>query len=258
MKKKLSSSEHKRKKRQEKLIKKRNKGLKKFFIYFLIIASVVLLAYIGYTLDIFRVSKITVKGNKHLAEGQILKSAAPPKEANYFDFPYSVVEKRIKTIPWVESVKVNRQFPGEIIIDIHERKPFAYIKIDNLYYIADYNGYIISAESFGRFKLPVIENTGSEKIAIGKSINDDNYINIVKAFDSLPRNIKKGITTISAPSEEELTFAYKGIDILYGNAEDTKIKSSVIKKFMHSKNRNSITVIDVRVPTRPVIRVIGR
>lgn len=249
--------ELKRKKRQEKIAHKRRKSLRNFIIFVVSVLALVTFIFFFYQADLFSISKITIKGSKYLSKGQILKAAAPPRKSNFFNFPYKAVKKRVKSLPWVEFAEVDRSFPGEIIITIKERKPFGYFYYENVMYIVDYTGYVISAESFKRFKLPLIEDIGIKKITIGKKINSETYNNIVEAFRSLPKEIQSKIYSLSSPSEEELTFIVNGIQVIYGKAEQTEIKKKVINKFLKSKNKENISVIDVSIPNRPTTREIG-
>lgn len=252
-----TTHDQKRKARHEKLAKVRRKQRMAILRIGAAAAVVLVILVILFQSGLFKVTKIEITGNKILADGQILKAASPPKHTNYFTFPYKETEKKVSTLPWVSNTSVYRKFPGTIVIEVKERKPLAYIDNNGLIYIVDSKGYVITAEPFKKYKLPVISGLKIKKIVVGQKIGNEAFGAASKVLASLPKKIRNEIYSVTMPDSDQISFVVKGIEVVYGSAEDSSIKNSVINKFMNSKDSGKLSTIDIRIPTRPVVRLIG-
>lgn len=250
--------QNKKNKRTAKLKKKRSKSFMMLLKVFVLVVTIWIIFYFIYNSYLFKVTNITVRGNICVSEGEILKSARAQKKANYFDFPSKDIEVRVEKINWIEKASIKKSFPGKVIINVKERTPFVYIYYKDKYYLVDINGYIICDEVKKDGDYPVIESEFEEEIKSGKRIVNDNFTNLVKAYRGLSKDLRKEVKSIESPSEDELTFLINEVEVIYGRAEETKLKNDLIKKFLEERRKERISIIDLRVPKKPIIRVLGK
>jgi len=95
-----------------------------FFVTQLLLAS-----------DLFRVERVEVQGNDRLSKGQVVALSDLEIGINTFNLDIGLIGRKIEENPWVESARVQRIFPRQIMINIEERQPVAIVNLGYLYYL---------------------------------------------------------------------------------------------------------------------------
>lgn len=93
----------------------------------IVIAAFGAAAYVTVSLGVFTVQEITVSGNEKISEKEILKrSGLRLGESSIFFFEDSV-EKEIKKNQWIREVKVHKEFPKRVHVEIEEEKVYCLV-----------------------------------------------------------------------------------------------------------------------------------
>ncbi|RLB75774.1 MAG: cell division protein FtsQ [Deltaproteobacteria bacterium] len=95
-----------------------------FFVTQLLLAS-----------DLFRVEQVEVQGNGRLSKGQVVALSDIETGINTFNLDIGLIGRKIEENPWVESARVQRIFPRQVMINIEERQPVAIVNLGYLYYL---------------------------------------------------------------------------------------------------------------------------
>ena len=95
-----------------------------FFVTQLLLAS-----------DLFRVEQVEVQGNGRLRKGQVVALSDIETGINTFNLDIGLIGRKIEENPWVESARVQRIFPRQVMINIEERQPVAIVNLGYLYYL---------------------------------------------------------------------------------------------------------------------------
>lgn len=244
--------------RQSKIIKAKGQRRKRFFIISLIVVAILAVVGLLYNSKFFNIKEIEVKGNKNITDQYVIDRSGIKREDTLFSLPSSKIINRIKKISWVYSVMVFKDWPDTVVIDILEKKPIAFIQLDNGSYLIDRKGFIIDRlrlKSVG--KLPKIDQLPINKVKIGQVIDNRSFNNALKAYLALSPNLRAKVTNITARSVNELYFIIQGIEIIYGKAEKIRIKNRFIETMLKAKHEK-ISAIDVRIPEKPAVRILGR
>lgn len=101
--------------------------------WFSLIALVTVLAMGGmliadrlYNPELFNISKITLTGDAAHVDREALKqSVIETIEGNYFSLDSKKIIDVVQALPWVEKVRLRRQWPATLMIDIEEHQPVA-------------------------------------------------------------------------------------------------------------------------------------
>lgn len=88
----------------------------------------------------FAVQKIQISGNVRLEQEDVLTLAHLRSGDNSLAVNISDIEYKLLRSPWIESVSVKRQLPGDLAIAIGERKPRYWMRQDNRIVYADEKG----------------------------------------------------------------------------------------------------------------------
>lgn len=114
-------------------------------IKILLAAGIVLLlglcAYKGFCRStFFQLTSISIQGCTHTGKDRILELSGIDIHSNLLALQTDLIKEAIAADPWIDSVRIIKKWPNQLIINIEEKKPLALInRKDGLYYI-DNNG----------------------------------------------------------------------------------------------------------------------
>lgn len=155
----------------------KKKERKHSFKYILnnIIIIVITLGFILFFLNskIFEVSEIKIKGNLKISNEEIEKESNLKKNINIFKQSVLVAERNLSKNSRIYKVKVERELPNVIKIDVEERKERYQISRPDGYFILDHSGFVLRKESVKQ-NLIVVEGIKGE-LKIGEKISEDNF-----------------------------------------------------------------------------------
>ncbi|MGH7885509.1 MAG: cell division protein FtsQ/DivIB, partial [Thermodesulfobacteriota bacterium] len=112
-------------------MKNNSKTVLRFLIIFILIISAGIAIFKITKPTQFMVSEIVIEGNKRVSSDEIIKRTGFIAEGTSMFFLESEVIKKIKVNPWINSVKIKKEYPGRIFINISEYDPFCIFKTKN-------------------------------------------------------------------------------------------------------------------------------
>jgi len=245
--------------RQEKIAKVKYSRRKRIIIFTTTLSALILGGWLLYTSSFFNVKEIEVRGNKNLTDQYVIENSGIERDDTLFNLPFVKIKVRLQKLNWVYKAKVLRDWPDSVVLDIKERKPVAFIENDKGKFLVDEKGFVIDklANLKAGARLPKIGELPLKEIKVGDSIKSGTAKNALKAYAGLDEELRQKVHSITARSVEELYFIVQGVDIVYGKAEQVSLKNKVIKTILKEKKEN-ISTLDIRVPDKPVVRVLGK
>ena len=111
----------------------------------------------------FRITAVAINGRKQLSQDEILAVGGVTGRSSLLFLDASAVRDRLKGDPWIADATVQKFYPGQLQIDIVERKAFALWQQDGrLSVIAD-DGAVLEPYVSRRFiTLPLVVGKGAE------------------------------------------------------------------------------------------------
>jgi cell division protein FtsQ len=85
----------------------------------------------------FNLRQIDITGNRRLSRDAVLEAAQVELGANLLTIDLNAIVAGLKRHAWILSASVHRRFPGQLIIEIEERRPRAILAAERLYYVDD-------------------------------------------------------------------------------------------------------------------------
>jgi cell division protein FtsQ len=118
--------------------------------------------------QILHVSEIRVRGNHHLARGEVLALLAGLQGQHLLQTDLEVWRRRVLGSPWVEQAGLRRVLPSTVEVVIRERTPLAIGRIRGDLYLVDEQGTVIDdyGPNYAAFDLPIVDGLADE---VGKS-----------------------------------------------------------------------------------------
>ena len=114
----------------------------------------------------FRITAVAINGRKQLSQDEILAIGGVTGRSSLLFLDAGAVRDRLKANPWIADATVKKFYPGQLQIDIVERKAFALWQQDGrLSVIAD-DGAVLEPYVSRRFvTLPLVVGKGAESKA---------------------------------------------------------------------------------------------
>ena len=132
-------------KRSEFMQPRRKSSLSGPLTFFILIIAVIFVLSV-----LFRVSSISVTGNTHYTDQEIINAIEIEQGDNLFFFDrFAAVSRVFAKLPYVEEVTVTRNLPNKVIIEVTETTAIAYIKLGNELWTLDHNCKILGKAAEG-------------------------------------------------------------------------------------------------------------
>ena len=120
------------------------------------------------TAPYFRLENISVRGTARVAESEILRLSGIDLTDNILTLNTTEISRKIGTHPWIREVRIGRELPDRLVIDVVERKPAAFVLMGGALHIMDWHGDIIKkVEKGDNLTLPVLNGVSSQKTIDG-------------------------------------------------------------------------------------------
>ena len=122
---------------------------------------------------VLQISTIRVRGNQHLAQGEVLALLEGLQGQHILSTDLDVWRQKLLGSPWIEQAALRRVLPSTVEVAIRERRPMALARLGSTLYLVDPQGTLIDefGPQYAEFDLPIIDglvgspSTGRPSIA---------------------------------------------------------------------------------------------
>lgn len=198
------------------------------------------------------VRHIDVVGLERLDAATVLEVAAITPGRSILRLRAAPVEARVLAMPAVRAVEVRRTALDRIIVEVTERQPVLVVEHWRTVRLMDRDGVILGD---GRIEgLPVIR-LATVPPPVGDTFAAHAALaNAHRAWSGLSGPLRAQVVLLAAPDEVGLELVLvSGVTVRIGRAERMEEKVRVIGAVLVDIAGSEVTVIDVRVPSVPVV-----
>lgn len=242
----FASDERGRENRQP---KRRQGSLSGPLMFFLVVVTAIFVMSV-----FFRVSDITVEGNTHYTDTEIIRAIDIEEGDNLFFFDrFSAVSRVFAKLPYVEQVSVERSLPNKVVINVVESTALAYLELGDEQWTLDHSCKVLgkAAEGETADMIPVI-GLDPGTLYIGETLTtaDDNQAVVDQLAEILfqmeARGLNSGVTKLDMTDTSAVEFAYNGkFTVVLGNAENIEHKFGMFVAVMDKLLEGDTGIIDV-------------
>lgn len=156
--------------------------------------------------------------------------------------------KALSAFPLIQRFAVERVPPSTLIVRIEERVPAIAIESDGVVRLYDAAGVLVGEVPERPEGVPLggdsLRNTsGAAFRAASKVVRD------------MPADLRQQTVSVNAVTGQDVVFVLaNGIEVFWGNANDTKRKSLVLQTMLTSLEGRSVSHIDVSSTDSPIFR----
>ena len=237
----------KKKNIESKKEKKEGKKKNKIIIFFLSsISLIVVLAIFTFTAPLFNITNIDVDGNNIVPKETIISLSGLKKGENIFKFNNQIIAK-IKENQYIDTVKIKRNLPGNVIISVKEREIKYQINLINSFAYIDKNGYILENSTIKKEVPTIVGFKITENELINKTRLDIQDLEKLKVISKIMEAVKNAeinslITEINTENEKDYILYIENKKIYIGDASNLTNKMLYIKTILQNVEGKSGTL----------------
>ena len=235
-------------KNQRKIAKKK-KRVKRIIKWTSLALIIIAGAIFAFASPLFNITQIEVINTNLLSKDKVISLSGIKKDQNIFRFLKSDVIKKIKEDPYVQDVKINRQLPNKVQIDIEERQRNFSLEFLNGYAYINNQGYILEI-SQDKLNLTVIKGASTEEnnITPGKRLEQKDLEKLEVAIKIMTiakeNELDEKVTSIDISNKNEyiLYLESEKKTVYLGNQENLTTKMLYTKKIIEKESGNEGTI----------------
>lgn len=158
----------------------------------------------------------------------------------------SSVKRKLLTLPQILDVKVNRQLPSSVLIELKMRKvEIAVTAPGDGFLIGDASGVTFAKVNKVPRGVPIIK-TSTSKLLLSQTL---------QVFQTLPKKIQNRVISIDAKTRDSITFNLtQGVQIIWGGSQEQNLKIEVLNELLADPNNKRVKNFDISSPLAPTVR----
>ncbi len=210
----------------------------------------------------FNLQQIDVTGNRRLSYGEVVEASDLQLGANLLTLDLKNIVAGLKRNAWIRSAVVHRRFPGQLIIEIEERRPRAILAAEKIYYVDDQADIFTKLAPGDSVDYPLFTGVSGRELKSNSSELRElvrlglSLLDIVE--HSLPDEESFRISEICLNLEDGLSIKTdSGRVIILGKSglEQKMLRYAKLKQFLRAKGdwRNA-RIIDLDFEDRALVR----
>ena len=112
---------------------------------------------------VLQISTIRVRGNQHLAQGEVLALLEGLQGQHILATDLDVWRQKLLASPWIEQAALRRVLPSTVEVAIRERRPMALARLGSTLYLVDEGGLVIDeyGPNYAQLDLPILDGLGT-------------------------------------------------------------------------------------------------
>lgn len=184
------------------------------------------------------VREVEVRGNANLTGEEVRVAAAIEPGTPLVRLDVDAVAARVRELPRVAGVEVERVVPGTVRLTVDEREPVAVIMAPEGAHLVDVTGKDYATVVQPPDGLPEL------------TASPDAVVAAVTVLTQVPASLREDVLSVAADSPSDIRLTLSGSrEVRWGSPADTPRKAAVLDVLMTRKG----TVFDVSSPELPTV-----
>ena len=207
----------------------------------LVVALLATAAWLVLGSDVLGVRTVAVSGNTITNTDDVRRLAELPTGTPLARVDLEGVATRVAGLPAVKTVKVAREWPNTVSVQITERSPLFAIETPGGYWIADDQGVVFKSSADADGLMVASVSNGDPRL-----IRD-----LGTVLSALPAGLRSRVDKVGADTVDSIVLYLPGGNrIVWGSADQSPLKAQVVVPLLKQQG----TVYDVSAPSNPTVR----
>ncbi|WP_438353191.1 FtsQ-type POTRA domain-containing protein [Microbacterium sp. CJ88] len=197
---------------------------------------------------LFGVERITVVGTAQLNASDVEAALSGQLGTPLASVDSSAIKAALVGFPLVESYALEARPPHDLVVRIVERTPVGVVQSAAGFTVVDAAGVALSTAATPPPGQPLLE--------ISAGVGSPAFTSAGRVMRSLPPDIRAQVTTVTASTPDDVAFTLGGTKttVVWGSADDSAAKATVLARAMVARPPASVTSYDVSSSKAIVIR----
>ena len=208
--------------------------------------------------SLFGLSGVSVTGVDRLTSAQVVSASGVRVGEPVLRLDLGAIRSRVEQLPWVAHATVVRVAPSGLQVEITEHTPVGSVAAGGRYWLVAGDGTVLASSARRPRSVPYISGVPVRGLTPGEMLPGSGpFGNALKAIRGMDPRLARQIATVTARTEEGLTFGLKTGGVLqYGVAERQAAKDEAALLLLRDAQAKDKEVerIDVRAPRTPVLQ----
>lgn len=216
--------------------------------------AVVVIATVFLMSVFLRISDISVEGNEHYTDEEIIKAIDIEQGDNLFFFDrFAAISRVFAKLPYVEEVSVSRELPDKVVITVQECKALAYIAVGDENWTIDHSCKVLGKATEGELDTLIrVDGLNPGTLLIGERLTTHDADEDAVAFlaDVLYQVQERGMTErVRSMDFSELNAVklYYGtrFTVMIGGKSEINHKFAMLESVLEQLKEGDVGVINV-------------
>jgi len=240
---------------RERLIEVRRVEGRRRLRVLLILAGFLAVALLGWGFTrspLLDVDHVHVTGTVHTAPADIATASGVHTGMAMFDVDIGDAAARVRAVPWILRVHVERQWPSTVSITVVERAPVAAVPAKAGVAVVDRTGRVLAIGPTAPADVPALLGlppAGPLSTKVGGRAAD-----LLAVVQTMPPPVAQRVTAVVAADSEQVELRLKPTGVVrLGPPDQLAQKMLATQTVLTQVDLTRLAVLDVRVPASPTI-----
>jgi cell division protein FtsQ len=153
---------------------------------------------------------IRVRGLDKVTRAQVMEVLGADIGRNVFFIPLEQRRKQLENIPWIESAIVMRLLPNRISVQIQERTPVAFARINNRIELVDASGVIMELPYKTHYSFPVVLGLSDSDPLLRRAAQMKIYSRLMSELDAGGMHYSNDVSEVGLDDAEDVKVTVTG------------------------------------------------
>ena len=201
-----------------------------------------------------RISDISVVGNEHYTDDEIIKAIDIEQGDNLFFFDrFAAISRVFAKLPYVEEVSVSRQLPDKVVITVQECKALAYIAVGDENWTIDHSCKVLGKANDDELQgLIPIDGISPGTLMIGEPLEtadgDETIVAYIAEvlYQLEERGLYRQVGRVDFSNPRRVTFTYADkYTVVLGDSSNVEYKFGMLVSAMSQLLDGDVGIINV-------------
>lgn len=242
------------KNQKKKRKKSRVQRLKRSFMLLLLL--IVAVSCVCLFAPVFNITEVMVEGNAQVTDEEILDRTSIVVGSNIFKMDKKSVKKGLKSLAYLDTIKISRRLPSKIKISVTESYAELIFPHATGYLVSDSEGKLLEVISDCEgWEVPHILGVEIDNFEISEKISVQDEVKFDIIFDCIRYLKEKGhlsqLKELDFTDISNIWVKYKeGHKVNFAKFEDMEYKMKMLEAIMPQVDRSEGTYIDLTTPSK--------
>jgi cell division protein FtsQ len=206
-----------------------------------------------YASPLLRVQDIEVSGATAVSKDEVLSLARLDGDS-MLKIDFAAAERRVESIPMVQSARLERRWPQTVRITINERVPWAFWQIGTDRYVIDNEGVVLPGSAPLQNGPTIFDASGPPRLSPGDHVDADAVALAQAVLQRVPQSFSMNVATLEYSPQQGLALTTDaGYRVVVGDSQNVDYKLAVWKAIEERLGREAMAghVLDLRFGDRP-------